>query len=468
MAVRELALGGKELEFEAAGDSERLSKIVVVVKNKFGSAGLDLASFDFDDPTKGVIPKVNELLYDTLAHVVKNDSAAEHFLLSTDSVSDRDGRRALLDLIKGCVPPGVCQTLQEEHSQLRYLAQAAVMVRYPMPNDLRPVPLSVLTNLITHIYVSWEQQQAELGGAVGPKVSGAAYSSMDSKIVERGASPTPPVGFDRHVMKALPLCHRCGREGVGKEYHGCVEGMPLRREGGGGRHCGLLLTARVLPKRMHSLARCRIFQVAAGDGAEAFAAAVAEYGAPAVLTGDASDGIDVSAYGFSVPGPSCVLAELEGITSQWCYGERHAAAGGAAHAVGGASIGGAPAGAVACITVPTEEFPGGVELVPLRHAVPTVAAGPPISVVTCSFEPAEASFLEAENHSEHLSIDEFLAGSADEEFPPKIYEESCVGAPACASAVLGSALAAGAQGSSGGGMAAEASVYGGVATTGEP
>ncbi|KAK3257727.1 hypothetical protein CYMTET_33198, partial [Cymbomonas tetramitiformis] len=62
---------------------------------------------------------------------------------------------------------------------------AAVRVRYPMSNDLRPVPLSVpLTDLITHICVSWERQQAELGGAVGPKVSGPAYSGMDSKIVE--------------------------------------------------------------------------------------------------------------------------------------------------------------------------------------------------------------------------------------------------------------------------------------------
>ncbi|KAK3238465.1 hypothetical protein CYMTET_51524 [Cymbomonas tetramitiformis] len=62
---------------------------------------------------------MNELLCDTLAYIVKTDSAAEHFLLGTDSVYDRDGRRALLDLIKGCVPPGVRQTLQEEHSQLR-------------------------------------------------------------------------------------------------------------------------------------------------------------------------------------------------------------------------------------------------------------------------------------------------------------------------------------------------------------
>ncbi|KAK3286532.1 hypothetical protein CYMTET_5919 [Cymbomonas tetramitiformis] len=56
-AVRELALGGKELYFEAAGGSERLSKLVVFLKNEYGSAGMDLASFDFDDPTKGVIPK---------------------------------------------------------------------------------------------------------------------------------------------------------------------------------------------------------------------------------------------------------------------------------------------------------------------------------------------------------------------------------------------------------------------------
>ncbi|KAK3237582.1 hypothetical protein CYMTET_52354 [Cymbomonas tetramitiformis] len=176
-AVRELSLGGKDQYFEAAKDSEKLFKIVVVLKNEFSSAGLDLSSFEFDDLAKGVIPKVNELLYDTLAYIVKSDSAAEHFLLGTDSVSDRDARRALLDLIKGCVPPGVRQTLQEEHSQLRYAAR------------VDPQPL-------------------------------------------------------------------------------------LARE-----------------QRL----------VAADDGLEAFAAAVAEYDAPAVLApGGESDGIDVSAYGFAV------------------------------------------------------------------------------------------------------------------------------------------------------------------------
>ncbi|KAK3284792.1 hypothetical protein CYMTET_7575 [Cymbomonas tetramitiformis] len=77
-AVGELSLGSKDQYFEAAKDSEKLSKIVVVLKNEFSSAGLDLSSFEFDDLTKAGIPKVNELLYDTLAYIVKTDSAAEH------------------------------------------------------------------------------------------------------------------------------------------------------------------------------------------------------------------------------------------------------------------------------------------------------------------------------------------------------------------------------------------------------
>ncbi|KAK3270998.1 hypothetical protein CYMTET_20632 [Cymbomonas tetramitiformis] len=50
-AVRELSLGGKDVYFEAAKDSEKLWKIVAVLKNEFGFVGLDLASFDFDRST---------------------------------------------------------------------------------------------------------------------------------------------------------------------------------------------------------------------------------------------------------------------------------------------------------------------------------------------------------------------------------------------------------------------------------
>ncbi|KAK3239904.1 hypothetical protein CYMTET_50202 [Cymbomonas tetramitiformis] len=88
----------KERYFEAAGDTGKLAKIVVILKNEFGSARLDLAPFDFEDPTKEDIEKVNELLYDTLTYIVKIESPAENFLLGTDSVSDRDDRRAFFDL----------------------------------------------------------------------------------------------------------------------------------------------------------------------------------------------------------------------------------------------------------------------------------------------------------------------------------------------------------------------------------
>ncbi|KAK3283731.1 hypothetical protein CYMTET_8591 [Cymbomonas tetramitiformis] len=61
---------------------------------------------------------------------------------------------------------------------------AAVRVRYPMPANLRPVPLSTLTNLVTHIFVAWEQQQAELGVAAGPGIAGTAYSGVDERVLE--------------------------------------------------------------------------------------------------------------------------------------------------------------------------------------------------------------------------------------------------------------------------------------------
>ncbi|KAK3267863.1 hypothetical protein CYMTET_23605 [Cymbomonas tetramitiformis] len=116
---------------------------------------------------------------------------------------------------------------------------------------------------MTHIYVAWEQQQAELGVAAGPGVAGAAYSGVDERVLEvlgqlasrlgkieaaikfqkaggaaalprnrrvkeldgfrAGSSPAPLVGFDRENRRALPLCHRCGREGEGKKYHGYKE-----------------------------------------------------------------------------------------------------------------------------------------------------------------------------------------------------------------------------------------------------
>ncbi|KAK3276637.1 hypothetical protein CYMTET_15305 [Cymbomonas tetramitiformis] len=75
--LRELALGGKDVRFAVEGvDVEKLVKIVIILKNDFSCDGLDLASFDIDDPTKRVIEKVDELLYDTRTYIVAADSTA--------------------------------------------------------------------------------------------------------------------------------------------------------------------------------------------------------------------------------------------------------------------------------------------------------------------------------------------------------------------------------------------------------
>ncbi|KAK3272709.1 hypothetical protein CYMTET_19013, partial [Cymbomonas tetramitiformis] len=58
--------------------------------------------FDFENPTR-VIETVNELAYDTLAELIESGSQAEMFFESTNSSTERDGRRALLGLIKGAL-----------------------------------------------------------------------------------------------------------------------------------------------------------------------------------------------------------------------------------------------------------------------------------------------------------------------------------------------------------------------------
>ncbi|KAK3235030.1 hypothetical protein CYMTET_54751 [Cymbomonas tetramitiformis] len=92
--------------------------------------------------------------------------------------------------------------------------------------------------------------------------------------------------------------------------------------------------------------------------------------------------------------------------------------------MGGASDGGVPAAGFQHYGVPTEEFPGGIDLVPVRHYVPSMPLDPPISPVTCSFEPVSESFVEPAEAGEHLSIDESLAGSEVEELAQSTSEKS--------------------------------------------
>ncbi|KAK3275176.1 hypothetical protein CYMTET_16680, partial [Cymbomonas tetramitiformis] len=285
---------------------------------------------------------------------------------------------------------------------------------------------------------------AELGVAglaAGPGIARAAYSGVDERVLEvlglltsrlekieaaikfqktgsaaarprnrrgkgldgfrAGSSLAPPIGFDRENRRALPLCHRRGREGEGKKCHGYRE-CPYggKNAAGTAAYC-MAADGEGADEAMRTLALCQIFQVAADDGSDAFAAAVlAEYGAPAVLAGGESNDIDVSAYDFTVS-----LVENEDVIehrapadavtrpppmpwqvvclSRWCT-------------CCGASVGGAfAAGGYMTHAHPaTEEFPGGVETIPVRHYAPAITLGPVISAVTCSFQPAGDSFVE--------------------------------------------------------------------------
>ncbi|KAK3250952.1 hypothetical protein CYMTET_39692 [Cymbomonas tetramitiformis] len=445
-AVRELALGGKENYFEATDDSRKLAKIVVVLKmNEFGYGGA------FSTSISSGSCRPSPLSREAKEQKLVRDNRAEDW---TPTEMSRKYK--------------MFERIDPEF-------YAAVRVRYPMPNDLRHVPLSTLTNLTTHIFVSWEQQQAELGVAVGPKTVGEAYSGDESKIVEvlgmltsrlekiesaieyqrlggasaappknrRGkgldgyraaAHPTPQVGFDKKDMRALPLCHSCGREGVGKKYHEYTHCPFGGRAVSGSAAYAMPVDDEGAAETMHALALCHIFLVAAGEGEDAFAAAVQEYGAPAVLAGWESDGIDVSAYGFSVSGRrrgGGVLAELHGLIDQVKAMEEKVVP----HCGAGAAVSTIPAGCAAHVCIPTEEFPGGVDRVPLRRPVPSVTLGAPISAVACSFGRSDASFAELEEKSEAPPIEEMFVDSEDEEFPPSIFEESFVGAPGYASAV---------------------------------
>ncbi|KAK3278287.1 hypothetical protein CYMTET_13764 [Cymbomonas tetramitiformis] len=96
--VRQHQLGGDY--FGDATDVSKLAKVVSAIKSEISTAGLSCDVFDPDNPTLGVQRAINELLYDTLTYVVELGSVAYDYLLGTDSATNRDGRRALVDLIK--------------------------------------------------------------------------------------------------------------------------------------------------------------------------------------------------------------------------------------------------------------------------------------------------------------------------------------------------------------------------------
>ncbi|KAK3242905.1 hypothetical protein CYMTET_47428 [Cymbomonas tetramitiformis] len=269
-----------------------------------------------------------------------------------------------------------------------------------------------------------------------------------------------------------------GGEGIGRKYHE-YKNCPF--DAGWGQMAARRLTAcpsttrTVAPEAMYALALCHIFQVAADAGAGAFAAAVQECGAPAVLAqGEESGGIDVSAYGFSVSDESgVVVGELHGLIVQVVSG----AAGGATSAPrvphGDVGRGEVPdygmrsrvsaeargpwrTGHMARISPPTEVSPGRVELVPVAGAfdVPLSPWGTEIgnninNINSIAIEPPM------------MCIGQLCLLYPGFDSLSPVLQERLV-------QVLSSAVTAEPQSFGHDGMCAEAFRYGGVATTAEP
>ncbi|KAK3284528.1 hypothetical protein CYMTET_7824 [Cymbomonas tetramitiformis] len=246
--IREDILGDKKHYFSGTTDASLLSDVMVQLRTEFESAGLDLVSFDLDDPQALVVSKVNALLYDVLGLIIEKHSNAHVWLTGTDASADRDGRRALVDIVKRSVPVALRESFQQEHAALGYPANvdpqpilareqrlvrdnkaadwtpteatrklslysrldpvfyAAVKVRYPMVADLASVSLVALRSLVVEIYQAWAQTDVgkaflakPAGGDTSALLTSSAHQALLDKIneltalVQQRYEAAPPV-----------------------------------------------------------------------------------------------------------------------------------------------------------------------------------------------------------------------------------------------------------------------------------
>ncbi|KAK3252876.1 hypothetical protein CYMTET_37837 [Cymbomonas tetramitiformis] len=345
---------------------------------------------------------INELLYDTLTYIVEPGSVAYGYLLGTDSATDRDGRRALIDLIKGCVPPAVRQKHQAEHSALRYPAR------------------------VTHgLFWPWSSVWFErIALRIGPHTPTAA-----TRKAQLWAESLDPVFYAavKYAGSTPGTAAAVGVPGDEKPDRDDILGRLLAKLE--------KIEAFIKTQRLGGVSGC-----SGRWRAAAFAAAVEQHGAPAMVSaGAASGGVDISAYGFvtvasEVSGDNEMDVQEELRDLRYQIGEaismgQVSVPPGQKLSFAGVSTesrrpivhsaGGAQSSLMAHVRVPTEEFPGGVEHIPVRHRMPTAPIDPPVSAVECSFPRTAASFVEPEGKS-RAPIDDLFSDLDEEDSPPPI------------------------------------------------
>ncbi|KAK3243243.1 hypothetical protein CYMTET_47094 [Cymbomonas tetramitiformis] len=328
-------LGSKKHHYRGTDDTDRLSELVVQLRTEFQSGGLDLAPFDLDDRTTPPLWLSRRLMGSSMTSWPSSWSGTlwltpgfgEHAALRYPAGVDpqpilaREQRLVRDNRASDWRPTDETHKLSL-YNRLDPIFYAAVKVRYPLAGDLGGVTLRSLQALVVAIFQAWAQ--SDDGAAAGEKqvlgadgkpsalVTSSEYTVLLEEIAALkalvrggragggqqpqpqhrgkqhprgfrvGAGNPPAVGFDRDSMKAKPLCHRCRKAGKGE-----------------------------------------VFQDAADIGPEAFSHAALAYGPPAVLSTDGVGGIDVAAYGFSVPPPPSggtddedILRRLDALTSE--------------------------------------------------------------------------------------------------------------------------------------------------------
>ncbi|KAK3233880.1 hypothetical protein CYMTET_55855 [Cymbomonas tetramitiformis] len=438
--IREDILGDKKHYFSGTTDAGLLSDVVVQLRTEFESAGLDLVSFDLDDPQALVE-------HAALGYPANVDPQP---ILAREQRLVRDNKAA------DWTPTEATRKLSL-YSRLDPVFYAAVKVRYPMVADLASVSLVALRSLVVEIYQAWAQTDVgkaflakPAGGDTSALLTSSEHQALLDKINEltalvqqryeaappvvqrqqdppqrqqdppqrqhgqrrqqqqrgqsqrgfrMGVQSPPAVGYDRDEQRAKPLCTRCKK--TGKDLYHFYRDCPL----GGRQHSPTSAAAFCVPidevdaEGVHALAMCALFQEAADDGAEAFARAATAYGPPAVLCGGVVGGIDVSAYGFSVDAVTPVAAGGDAsalvcdTASAGITPEEQVPAGGAA----------APASAVPAPAMPVLENE--------QELLELYGYGPPVSLQSTRVTTTEksggefAGVVEAVNHAAVAPVD---------------------------------------------------------------
>ncbi len=217
--IRSDVLGGKHVRFRAReSDKGRIGDLVRRLRREFEKAKLGIDVFEFNDQHTRVHPAVNQFLYDVVSLVVEPASLAS-LVLGGECAEDRDGRRALVELIRFCVRQARGQRCYEHYAALRYPAEVdprplleeehrlvaendtedwtptadsrrrnmfraldrvfykTIIDKYLVPEALAAVPLPNLVFEIVEVYLAWEDQKTD--DVETPHPAGMRYSGAD-------------------------------------------------------------------------------------------------------------------------------------------------------------------------------------------------------------------------------------------------------------------------------------------------